>query len=142
MFRFLRQSVAFVALFAGTGLITTTQLEAADEAVHACNHCNQGRRGWRGLRGHGHGHHNNCQNCRPYQYGNPDLFANYYVPGTCGGVPAQMYVAPHPVPPNVMRTYITYQPFMPHEMLYKHHRSYHRYYDGGRGLTRTKVTWW
>ena len=80
--------------------------------------------------------------CRPYTYGNPDLFYNHYVPPVCGGVGAQLYVAPLPVPPVVGHTYYTYQPLMPHEMLYQHHRAYHRYYNGGRGLTRTSVIWW
>jgi hypothetical protein len=80
--------------------------------------------------------------CRGYEYGRPDLFANYYVPPNCGGVGAQMYVAPLPVPPLVGHTYYTYQPLMPHEMMYKHHRRYHRYYNEGRGLTRTSVVWW
>ncbi len=90
-----------------------------------------------------HGHHRaNCPNCRPQTNGQPDLFYNFYVPGYCGGVPAQLYVAPRPVPPHVGHTYFTYQPFMPHELLYKHKRSYHRYYHNGRGLTRTHVRWW
>jgi hypothetical protein len=80
--------------------------------------------------------------CRDYEYGRPDLFYNFYVPGTCGGVGAQMYLAPHPVPPRVGHTYYTYQPLMPHEMLYRHQRRYHRYYNEGRGLTRTSVVWW
>lgn len=80
--------------------------------------------------------------CRPYEYGRADLFYNFYVPPTCGGVGAQLYPAPLPVPYHVGHVYHTYQPLMPHEFLYKHHRSYHRYYDEGRGLTRTSVTWW
>lgn len=80
--------------------------------------------------------------CRPYEYGNPDLFYNFYLPPNCGGVGAQMYVAPLPVPGWVGHTYYTYQPLMPHEYLYKHHRRYHRYYNEGRGLTRTSVRWW
>jgi hypothetical protein len=36
----------------------------------------------------------------------------------------------------------TYQPLMPHEFLYPHHRTYHRTYDEGRGLTRTGVHWY
>ncbi len=80
--------------------------------------------------------------CREYQYGNPDLFYNFYVPPTCGGVGAEIYIAPLPVPAHVGHTYYTYQPLMPHEMLYQHHRSYHRYYNEGRGLTRTSVHWW
>ena len=86
-------------------------------------------------------HRNQIANCRPQTYGQPELFYNYYVPGTCGGVPAQLYVAPQPVPAVVGHTYFTYQPFMPHELLYPHHRTYYRYYNGGRGLTRTSVSW-
>ena len=83
-----------------------------------------------------------CPECRAYEYGRPDLFYNFYVPPVCGGIGAQAYLAPQPVPPLVGHTYYTYQPLMPHELLYKHHRSYHRYYNEGRGLTRTSVTWW
>ena len=79
--------------------------------------------------------------CNYRHYGNPDLFRQYYVPNNCGGQPAGMYPSPGPVPPFVGNTYFTYQPFYPHEFLYAHHRTYHRYYDDGRGLTRTKVTW-
>ena len=86
--------------------------------------------------------HQQTANCRPQYYGQPELFYNYYVPGTCGGVPAAMYIAPQPVPALVGHTYYTYQPFMPHELLYQHHRTYYRYYDGGRGLTRTHVSWY
>jgi hypothetical protein len=80
--------------------------------------------------------------CRDRAYPQPDLFYNFYVHGPCGGYPAQMYVSPKPVPPNVGHTYITYQPLMPHEFMYKHHRTYHQYYDGGRGLTRAHVIHW
>jgi len=88
------------------------------------------------------GLHGQVENCRPQYYGQPELFYNYYVPGNCGGVPANMYLAPQPVPPVVGHTYYTYQPFMPHEMLYRHHRHYYRYYNGGRGMTRTSVSWY
>ena len=80
--------------------------------------------------------------CREYQYGTPDLFYNFYAPPNCGGMAGGIYPAPLPVPPHVGHTYYTYQPLMPHEFLYKHHRTYHRYYDEGRGLTRTSVRWW
>jgi hypothetical protein len=79
--------------------------------------------------------------CRPWQYGQPNLFYNYYVPNNCGGVPAQLYLAPRPVPPLVGHVYYTYQPLMPHEMMYKHSRTYRSYYDDGRGITRTHVRW-
>ena len=80
--------------------------------------------------------------CRDRAYPQPDLFYNFYAHGPCGGYPAQMYVSPKPVPPHVGHTYITYQPLMPHEFMYKHSRTYHQYYDGGRGLTRAKVIYW
>jgi hypothetical protein len=87
-------------------------------------------------------HENDIQNCRARTYGQPELFYNYYVPGTCGGVPAVMYLAPRPVPAWVGYTYYTYQPVLPHEQLYPHKRTYFRYYDEGRGLTRTSVSWY
>jgi len=80
--------------------------------------------------------------CRPHDYGSPDLFYNFYVGPDCGVVGTQAYMAPHPVPVHVGHTYYTYQPFMPHELLYKHKRVYHRYYNEGRGLTRTSVRHW
>jgi hypothetical protein len=87
--------------------------------------------------------HNPPVTCREYQYGNPDLFYNFYAPPNCGGMAAGMYPAPlSSIPPHVGHVYYTYQPLMPHEFLYKHHRTYHRYYNDGRGLTRTSVRWW
>jgi len=77
--------------------------------------------------------------CQYRWYGQPDLFYNYYSPPNCGGVGAELYLSPRPVPAHVGHTYITYQPLMPHEFLYHHHRTYHRYYNGGQGLTRTHV---
>ena len=151
MFRPLRKPLALVALVAGACLLSGGTAQAGDKviaagAVSQCNNCGQCSncrgRGRGGHRGGGLRGRNACQNCRPYQAGRPDLFANYYVPGACGGVPAQMYIAPGPVPQHVGHTYYTYQPFMPHEMMYRHYRGYHRYYDGGRGLTRTRVIWW
>lgn len=80
--------------------------------------------------------------CRSHEYGQPDLFYNFYVDPSCSTVGAQLYLAPGPVPPHVGHTFYTYQPFMPHEMLYKHKRTYHRNYDEGRGLTRTHIRYW
>ncbi len=77
--------------------------------------------------------------CLYRYYGQPDLFGNYYTWNNCGAVPAALYVAPRPVPPHVGHTYITYQPLYPHEFMYTHHRTYHRYYNGGQGLNRTSV---
>ena len=88
-------------------------------------------------------HHCNGPTCREYKYGSPDLFYNFYAPPNCGAMSAGMYPAPlSSIPPHVGHTYYTYQPLMPHEFLYKHSRSYHRYYNDGRGLTRTSVHWW
>jgi len=70
-----------------------------------------------------------------------DMFYNYYVPpGWPAGVGAQLYLCPRPTPPLVGHTYITYQPLMPHEFLYKHHRKYWRK-NPGAGWTRTSITW-
>ena len=82
-----------------------------------------------------------CPHCEPGT-AQPDLFYNYYVPPGCGGVGAQLYVAPGPVPAWVGHTYVTYQPLMPHEFLYTHHHTYYRYYDCGRGMTRVKTVYY
>ncbi|HUY92005.1 MAG TPA: hypothetical protein VMV10_24910 [Pirellulales bacterium] len=71
-----------------------------------------------------------------------DLFYNYYVPGANGGPPAQLYISPRPTPPLVGHTYITYQPLMPHEMLYPHKRTYRRYDSAHRlPVNKTTVRW-
>ena len=76
----------------------------------------------------------------------PDLFYNYYVPPvpcSCYGAEgAELYVSPRPTPPLVGHTYITYQPLMPHEFLYKHHRCYYRDNGPYAGVTRAHVFWW
>jgi hypothetical protein len=66
------------------------------------------------------------------------LFANQYTQDSAEAT-AQMYLAPVPVPAWVGHTYYTYQPLYPHQMMYLHKDRYHSYYDGGRGLNRTKV---
>jgi hypothetical protein len=71
-----------------------------------------------------------------------DLFYNYYQGGWNSGIPVKMYPSPLPVPPRVGSTYITYQPLLPHEMLYPHARTYRRY--GGMGpipVNTTRVRW-
>jgi len=70
----------------------------------------------------------------------PAPFANYWVAPDSTGVGANLYPCPRPTPPVVGQTWITYQPLMPHEFLYKHHRCYHRRHPGG-GRTKTLV-WW
>ncbi|MEM6688756.1 MAG: hypothetical protein AAF664_04965 [Planctomycetota bacterium] len=74
-------------------------------------------------------------------YGQPDLFYNYFTQGNCNTANAQLYVSPLPVPPFVGHTFYTYQPFHPHHYLYAHTDRYHRYYDNGRGMNRTKVSY-
>jgi len=81
-------------------------------------------------------------NCQPIDYGSPDLFYNSSVDSTCSQVGAQLYISPVPVPPHVGHTWITYQPFYPDEYLYPHYHSYHRYYDGGRGMTRAMAVYY
>lgn len=82
-----------------------------------------------------------CYGYRPYtEASQPDLFYNLYVPNNLGEA-AAAYPAPHPTPSRVGHTYYTYQPLMPAEMLYHHHRTYHQYYNGGMGLNRTTVHW-
>jgi len=69
------------------------------------------------------------------------LFTNYYVaPGPCGGPGAELYISPRPTPPLVGHTWVTYQPLMPHEFLYTHHRCYVHRHDDARP-TRTSVSW-
>ena len=92
--------------------------------------------GGRGCRGFAGDMNSGCQ---PRTYGYPDLFYNFYTQGNCNRTNAQMYISPIPVPPTVGHTYITYQPFMAHEMLYPHKDRFHNYYDGGRGMNHTKV---
>lgn len=75
-------------------------------------------------------------------YGRPDLFYNYYTQGYANRTNAQMYLSPVPVPPNVGHTFYTYQPFLPQHMMYPHVDKYHRYYDNGRGMNRTKASYW
>jgi hypothetical protein len=70
-----------------------------------------------------------------------DLFYNYYVPPVgCNSVGAKLYPCPRPTPPLVGHTYVTYQPLMPNEMLYKHHRVYKTKHDDAF-RTRTSVHW-
>jgi hypothetical protein len=70
-----------------------------------------------------------------------DMFYNFYVPPVgAQSVGAQLYPCPRPTPPVVGHTYITYQPLMPHEFLYPHHRVYKtKHIDAPR--TRTSVHW-
>ena len=84
-----------------------------------------------------------------------NLFAQYTTQGNANLSNAGMYPAPHWVPRQMGHTYYTYQPLMPHEMMYAHSRNYYNYYApadrfyankyghhrGGAGLTKTQVVW-
>ena len=67
-----------------------------------------------------------------------DLFYNFYEGPEPSGVTAEMYVSPLPTPPHVGHVYTTYQPLMPHELLYRHTRSHYAYAPGA-GWSRAKV---
>jgi len=70
-----------------------------------------------------------------------DLFYNYYVPPVgYNSVGAKLYPCPRPTPEFVGHTNITYQPLMPHEFLYKHHRVYKTQHPDSM-RTRTSVHW-
>ncbi|QEG24532.1 hypothetical protein [Mariniblastus fucicola] len=75
------------------------------------------------------------------------LFSQYTTQGAASSATAGMYPAPHSVPQNVGGSYYTYQPLMPHEMMYTHSRNYYNYfndssyYGGGGSLNITSVRW-
>ena len=75
------------------------------------------------------------------------VFSQYTTQGSASSATAAMYPAPHPVPYNVGMTNYTYQPLMPHEMMYVHSRNYYNYYNdssfygGGGSLNKTSVRW-
>lgn len=85
-----------------------------------------------------------------------NLFSQYYTQPGASQVHAAMYPAPHPVPHHVGSSHYTYQPLMPHEMMYAHSREYYNYYAtpesfycnqcggsprSGYGVTKTSVRW-
>jgi hypothetical protein len=76
------------------------------------------------------------------EYGQPDLFYNFYTQGAANRANAQMYLSPIPIPPNVGHTFYTYQPFYPHHMLYPHQNRFHNHYDCGRGMNRTRASYY
>ena len=75
-----------------------------------------------------------------YPVSQQDLFYNYYVGTPHCGSPAQLYLCPRPTPELVGHTYYTYQPLLPHEMLYRHDRTYFRVHPDGTGV-KTRVRW-
>ena len=75
-----------------------------------------------------------------YPVSQQDLFYNYYVGNSSCGIPAQLYLCPQPTPALVGHTYYTYQPLLPHEMMYRHDRTYFRIHPDGPAV-KTKVRW-
>ncbi len=85
-----------------------------------------------------------------------NLFGQYSTYGA-NQVEASAYPAPHAVPPHVGGSLYTYQPLMPHEMMYTHARNYYHltggperyyadpygshWYRGGSSINVTKVRW-
>ncbi len=76
-----------------------------------------------------------------------NLFSQYTTQGGASQATAGLYPAPHPVPRHVGASWYTYQPLMPHEMMYTHSRNYYNYYNdnafygGGGSLNKTTVRW-
>ena len=121
MFRKITRTLIAIAAVAASWQFTLNTVEAGNH--HSRRHCVQ---------------------CQQQTYGQPNLFYNYYQPAGCGLGGSQLYPAPlTSTPAHVGSVYYTYQAFMPHEFLYANHsRTYHRYYNGGRGMTRTAVKWY
>ncbi len=75
-----------------------------------------------------------------------NLFSQYSTQGA-GTTTAGIYPAPYDSPRLGAQSYYTYQPLMPHEMMYQHSRNYYNYYNTGgyRGgndsLNKTSVRW-
>jgi hypothetical protein len=76
-----------------------------------------------------------------------NLFSQYATQPGASSTTAGMYPAPHYVPAQMGQSYYTYQPLMPHEMMYQHSRNYYNYYNtggyngGNDSLNKTTVRW-
>jgi hypothetical protein len=76
-----------------------------------------------------------------------NLFSQYVTPDGPNMTSSGMYPAPHYSPPLGAQAYYTYQPLMPHEMMYQHSRNYYNYYNSGGyyggndSLNKTSVRW-
>ena len=80
MLRILRKTTLFAA-----ALVTSLGLFASSANAQGLSDCPPEAVQGAGLRSQGMLHHNQL-NCRPQTWGSPELFYNYYVPGTCGGI--------------------------------------------------------
>ena len=77
----------------------------------------------------------------------PAISRGYYTPAH-GGVPAAMYPSPRPIAIVPGSVYYTYEPFMPHELMYRHYSCYKNHYGTPdyhgllfRPTNRTSVLW-
>jgi hypothetical protein len=77
-----------------------------------------------------------------------NLFSQYVTPDGPNMTTAGMYPAPYDSPQLGAQSYYTYQPLMPHEMMYQHSRNYFNYYNTGGyfgggcdSLNKTQVRW-
>ena len=75
------------------------------------------------------------------------LFSQYATPNGPSLTTAGMYPAPYYVPPMGAQSYYTYQPLMPHEMMYRHSRNYYNYssstgYGAPDSVNKTSVRWY
>ena len=75
------------------------------------------------------------------------LFSQYVTQGA-GTASAALYPAPHYSPMLGAQSNYTYQPLMPHEMMYQHSRNYYNYYNTGgfygcsnNAVNKTSVRW-
>ncbi|MDG1873109.1 MAG: hypothetical protein P8J27_04305 [Mariniblastus sp.] len=79
------------------------------------------------------------------QFGQGNSPNNLFQQYTAGN--AVMYPAPHYSPQLGGQSMYTYQPLMPHEMMYQHQRNYYNYYNaagcmgGFDSLNKTTVKW-
>ncbi len=96
----------------------------------------------------GYGPVEEIQGAAPAYAVHPALAHGHYVPGGCGGVPAAMYPAPRPIAVVPGSVYYTYEPYLPHELMYRHYSVYTNRYrtnDYGGLLShpknRTSVLW-
>ena len=62
---------------------------------------------------------------KPMAAEQPSHFYNYYMQKAADGTAASMYPSPVPVPARVGHTHYTYQPLLPHELMYRHSRVYY-----------------
>ena len=143
--KFLRSTIAFLAIVAGSALLPSVN-SSAQAQEPGCYDCQQGNCNNHGHHGHArhHGSHGKHGQCYGPGISSRDLFYNYYVgpagtpaPNGANSV-AAMYPSPLPTPQLVGHTYITYQPLLPHEFLYTHKHQYCSSYPGG-GQVTTKV---